>query len=160
LPGTQHGLTPKRLKRTPIIDPGDSEVVDILLDKQNRYALALLKDTTGTNLQRYELDGASVSGVSTIASEAAYEYLFLIDYMNQFKHSTLGTVIALQHVGPGIPTLENETLGSFEYAMLFVDSENDGTFDSSPIEGERSFLEAAGLMEFDDYTLAQQAESL
>jgi len=116
---------------------GADRIFDLEFDIERRFMI-LLFDQEGVRWL-YEFPNEADTTPVPLVSSSDYPELGLMTWVGLLHHTALGYVWLLR---------QEDTV---DVQMLFIDSDNDGQFDGSPIIGDWDFLEGLGLTDMQDW---------
>ena len=133
-------LRPKAFKKKRVFQGASRhEPRGIELDPEGRFVLFILRSEQNVT-SVYQLDLSHISaGPVELASSSITPELSDVCYVQKFDHVDLGRVYVL-----GTNFVQHRR-------VLFIDADNNGIFDGSPLVGDDSFFRSQGLDAYEDW---------
>lgn len=133
-----NGMVIKRLAKTELYrGPLATEIHGLDYDDDDRFILCLTSHSGLYALYRFE--SSSFSTPVALLDSGTLPELAQMSFLSKHDHTLLGRVWRL-----------DDNL-IFSVRILFIDSDNDGAFDGSPVVGDRAFYATTGLDEYEQW---------
>lgn len=135
---TTEGMVVKGLRKVEIYrGPVAEELIALEFDAEGRFMLSLVRSGTVFALLRFDNEPSATPVV--VSDSLTIPELAVVKRMRKLHHQTYGRVWELQ----------DEVM--FSIKVAFLDQDNDGVFDGSPLIGNRAFFAAAGFEDYDSW---------
>ena len=107
------------------------KVAGVGFDPERRFIIALLRDSAGTYLYRFDHQPSATPVL--LYDESTLPELASMTTLDRYDHAVVGRVW----------TMQDNWIYSVQ--VVLIDSDNDGEFEGPPLIGNRTFFQAAGL---------------